>query len=380
MGIFILRRVQAIAALGHDVSVLVPVPYAPPIGKKWRTYNAIPRDETIEGIHVRSVRVATPPRFIAAEYLPLLLRGALDREIDRFRPDVVHASYLLPCGQLVARQTRIPSIVTSHGYDAYDLPYRRPGLRRASMEAVSKATRVTAVSGYLADCLQKLVRRDIDVIWNGADERYFFPRDRAQCRAQFELPQERRIAVYAGFLLVEKGLFELVEALARIPRERRPLLVLAGEGPAQNALESAAARNGVEARFLGALAHARIGDLFGAADVVTLPSYYEGLPNVVCEAMLSERAVVATHVGGIPEIIRNERSGLLVPPRTVEPLASALERCVNDTRLRDALAGDARAFAQAHLTWRRSAQRYETLYEDVLDARRSGAARAEAYA
>lgn len=367
VGIFILRRVQAIAALGHEVSVLLPVPYAPPIGEKWRAYNAIPEHDVVGGIPVHAVRVATPPRFIGVEYIPMLLRGKLEREIDRFRPDVVHASYLLPCGQLVVRQTRVPSVVTTHGYDAYDLPFRRPGLYRASVEAVSKATRVTAVSGYLGRCLQQLAPRSVDVIWNGADERFFFPRDRAACREELDLPRDRCIVAYAGYLLREKGLFELIEATARIAVEERPLLVLAGSGEVRGELEARAADLGVETLFLGALQHERIATLFGAADVVTLPSYYEGLPNVVCEAMLSGRAVVASDVGGIPEIVQNGESGLIVPAREVAPLAEALRRACTDPALRERLAGAARAFAAEHLTWRVSAKRYEALYEEVAE-------------
>jgi glycosyltransferase involved in cell wall biosynthesis len=369
MGIFILRRIQAIAALGHDVSVLVPVPLAPPIGSKWRTYNNIPSHEIVEGIPVHAVRVPTPPRFIGAEYMPLLMGRALDNEISRFRPDIVHASYLLPSGQVTVRQRRVPSIVTTHGYDAYDLPNRRRGLHRACVETVSKATRVTAVSGYLAQCLQRLVRRPIDVIWNGADERYFFPQDRAACRAELGLPPGRVIVAYAGFLLREKGLFELLHAFARIPAEERPLLVLAGDGDARAQVEAEANSLRLEVRFFGALPHDRIGVVFGAADIVTLPSYYEGLPNVICEAMLSERAVVATDVGGIPEIVRNGETGLIVPARNVEDLAGALKRCASEAALRRRLSMGARHFAEQHLTWRRSATHYEALYREVLDQR-----------
>ena len=111
--------------------------------------------------------------------------------------------------------------------------------------------------------------------------------------------------------------------------------------------------------------------MFGAADIVTLPSHFEGLPNVVCEAMLSGRAVVASTAGGIPEIVQNERTGMLVPPRDVEPLSDALLRMSADGAKRELVAERARAFALEHLTWRGSAKRYETLYNDVLAERKS---------
>lgn len=367
-GVFILRRAQTLASLGHDVFVLRPLPLAPPIGAKWKAYASIPEYETIGGIPVHTVRVPMPPRMIGAEYLPLLLRAPLEHEIARVGAQIAHASYLVPAGQLVVRQERVPSIVTTHGFDSYDIPYRRPGLRRATIEAASKATRVTAVAGYLATCVRQLVDRPVDVIWNGADERFFYPRDRAQCRAELGLPADRTIVAYAGYLITDKGVYELVDAIARIPQAERPLLVLAGDGAARAELEAKAAALGIDVRFLGAIAHERIADLFGAADVVTLPSYVEGLPNVVCEAMLSERAVVASTAGGIPEIVHHERTGLLVAPKDVQQLADALARVCGDHLLRERLARAAREFAAANLTWRISAARYVRLYEEVLEA------------
>lgn len=364
-GIFILRRAQAVAALGHELSVFQPLPLAPPITEKWRLYASAPEFDVVDGIPVHRVR-AMPPRMIAAEYTPLVLKPLLEREIERVGAQVVHASYLVPSGLVAVRQQRAASIVTTHGYDSYDIPYRRPGLRRATIEAATKATRVTAVSGYLADCVRKLVPRHVDVIWNGADERFFFPRDRRECRLKLELPQDRCIVAYAGYLIFDKGLRELIDAIARIPASDRPLLVLAGAGDAHASLQARAAAAGIDVRFLGALPHEQIGTLFGAADIVTLPSYVEGLPNVVCEAMLSGRAVVASTAGGIPEIVKHDETGLLVPAREVEPLAGALARLCADRNARERLAQSAREFACENLTWRVSAKRYERLYEEVL--------------
>lgn len=373
MGIFILRRAQAMMALGHEVEVLTHVPLAPPIGEKWGAYAAIPEHDVVGGIPVRTVRVPMLPRMIGAEYTARMLAPDLEREIDRFHPDIVHASYLMPSGQLAVSQTRVPAVVTAHGLDAYDVPMRRPGLRRASAQAVAQAARVTAVSGYIAKCLQRLAFRHIDVIWNGADERFFYPRERAACRRALGLQADRTIVAYAGYVLRDKGLFELVQALERIDQGERPLLVVAGDGDDRAELEREAAARNVEAVFLGAMPHDRIAEVFGAADIATLPSYYEGLPNVVCEAMLSARAVVASTAGGIPEIVQSGRSGLLVPPREVQPLTDALLRMTRDREFRASAAESARAFASVHLTWRGSAKRYDALYREVVERHKKAA-------
>lgn len=369
-GIFILRRAQALRDLGHDVSVLRMVPAAPPFGRKWEAYRAIREIDSVDGIPVRTVRAIVPPRMLAMEYVHLQLRGALEKEILRFKPDIAHASFLVPCGQLVARQRMVPSVVTAHGIDAHKWPKLRPGLWRASREAVANADGVTAVSGYIADRLRELYPRDVRVIWNGADERFFYPRDRAASRQALDLPPDRGILAFVGNLLPVKGLADLLQAVHRIAPHRRPLLAIGGDGPELHSLRAAAQELNVEARFLGHLQTERIAQLVGAADAVTLPSYAEGLPNVICEAMLSERAVVATTVGGIPEIVQHGKSGLLVPPGSPAELAVALDTLFEDSLRRDAMARQGRAFALTHLTWRVSAKAYEAFYNELLSPRR----------
>lgn len=356
-GIFILRRVQALRELGHEIEVLRIVPAAPPILPKWRAYAAIPPQDLVEGIPVRTIRAIVAPRMIGMEFLPLEVHGAVSREIARFQPDVVHASFLIPSGQIAVRQ-RVPAVVTAHGGDAYAWPKQRPGLRRAAREAIVKAARVTAVSSYIGRCVCEIAQRDVDVIWNGGDERFFFPRDAAKARTRLGIPAGRFVVAFAGNLLRAKGIFDLVEAAAGMSG-LRPIVLFAGAGIDDPHLREAANQARVDARFLGRLDQDRLAELYAAADVVTLPSYNEGLPNVVCEAMLSQRTVVASTAGGIPEIVENEVTGLLVEPGNIPQLRGALSRAGSDAALRARLSAQARRFAAEHLTWRVSAKRYD---------------------
>lgn len=368
LGIFILRRVQALRDLGHELRVLRIVPFAPPFLQKWRSYAAIPTFDTVEGIPVVTARAVIPPRMIGIEYVSLQMRGRLEREIRTFQPDLVHASFLLPCGQLAVRQRLVPAAVTAHGADAYRWPSKRPGLRRASAEAVARAAGVSAVSGYIARRVQELVDRDVRVIWNGGDERFFFPRDRRQSRTSLGLPDDLRVIAFAGNVLRQKGLFDLVTACAGLGAKSNVLLAIAGAGPDGAALEAHAREAGVQMRMFGRLPSDEVATLFSAADVVTLPSHAEGLPNVVCEAMLAQCAVVATTVGGTPEIVQNGSTGLLVPPHQPAALSAALATVIGNDEVRDRFAGAAREFALANLTWRVSAKKYEAFYREILDA------------
>jgi teichuronic acid biosynthesis glycosyltransferase TuaC len=365
-GIFILRQAQALRDLGHELRFVRIVPYAPPIGRKWRAYNAFPDLEEVNGFPVRTIRAFIPPRMIGVEWLPVQVRTALYRETNLFRPDLLHAHFLVPSGFIAVRQ-HAPTVVTAHGIDAYAWPFRRTGLRNAAREAAMGATRLTAVSAFIAGSIRQIAPRDADVIWNGADERTFYPRDRLHARRHFNLSEDRFVIVFAGTIVRAKGLFDLVDAL-RGRKAINPVVIAAGEGPDERAISAYAAHAGVDLRLTGHLHSEDVAELFAAADVVTLPSHAEGLPTVLCEAMLSARCVVATTVGGIPEIIANRRTGLLVPPRDPASLRGALDEIAQDRELRTALADAAHEFARNHLTWRVNALRYDALYRDALAA------------
>jgi glycosyltransferase involved in cell wall biosynthesis len=125
---------------------------------------------------------------------------------------------------------------------------------------------------------------------------------------------------------VRKGLRELVEAAASLHTQRPNLRVyLIGEGPDRPLIESAIQTNNAAAfiKALPACAFDEVADWMAAADLITLPSYMEGCPNVILEALACGRPAVATNVGGIPEILNGE-SGELVPPRDPAALAHAL--------------------------------------------------------
>jgi glycosyltransferase involved in cell wall biosynthesis len=120
--------------------------------------------------------------------------------------------------------------------------------------------------------------------------------------------------------------------------------------------------------MLGRLSQQGVSTMFGAADVVTLPSYNEGLPNVVCEAMLSGRAVIASTVGGIPEIVEHGRSGVLVAPGDPVGLRAAIAAYAADTAGQDRMEHAARDFAVSNLTWRISALGYDEVLRQAAAA------------
>lgn len=234
-------------------------------------------------------------------------------------PDAVAAGWF-------ARRLGIPCVVKLHGSDlnvqATFAP-RRWQIRRT----LRKAAGVVAVSRALA---AKAVAIGADaattrVIYNGVDGALFARGSRAEAREQLGLGGSP-LLLYVGNLKASKGCLELVDAfpavLAAHPGAR---LVFVGAGPDREALLARARAPvcGGMVDLVGAIAHAQLANWFRAADLLCLPSFNEGVPNVVLEAMACGTPVVATRVGGIPEVVP-AYAGRLVPVHDRAALEQAL--------------------------------------------------------
>lgn len=365
-GIFILRQALALRDLGHDVAVLRVVPFAPPIGAKWHQYRALGAGYRYDGIEVSVERTLFLPGLRNLEHLRAQTGRLMRRAIARFRPDVVHAHYVQPAGSIAVARGR-PTIVTSHGIDAYDWPFRREALRLDAVRTLKLADIVVGVSDFIGKSLGRLVDRPIETVFNGADVRIFGNPDRARARATLAISPEEPVLAFVGHLVPEKGILDLAAALRRLTRP--PLLLMAGDGPARGQMEAVLREGGIAARFYGYVQPEMTATILAAADAVTLPSHYEGLPVSICEAMLAARPVVATTVGGIPEIIKDHQTGFLAAPHDVEALSRLYAEVLADRAKAAAIGAKAQEFAREHLTWDANARAYDRLYRQLVKAR-----------
>jgi colanic acid/amylovoran biosynthesis glycosyltransferase len=166
-------------------------------------------------------------------------------------------------------------------------------------------------------------------------------------------------------LVLGKGLTLLFEAAQGIGAE----IVLVGEGPERGRLERRAAELGVEVTFAGAVGQDEIRGHYADADVFCLPSFAEGVPVVLMEAMASGLPVVATRITGIPELVEDGVSGLLVRPARADELASALGALGSDPKRRAAMGAAAREAVLARYDLRRNAPRLAVLFEEGASGR-----------
>ncbi|HET9153546.1 MAG TPA: glycosyltransferase family 4 protein [Solirubrobacterales bacterium] len=178
--------------------------------------------------------------------------------------------------------------------------------------------------------------------------------------------------LYIGRLVPEKGQTVLLEAIAELThRGHEVTATIAGEGALKPELEKMAERLGLGDRieFPGAVGQHQLQDLYEAATVFCLPSFGEGVPIVLMEAMAMEVPPISTRIAGIPELIEHERGGLLVPPGRADALAGALESLLTDPDFHRELATAGRAKVLEEFDTDRSAGQLLAIFEEMLEGR-----------
>ncbi len=289
--------------------------------------SGIPRYEVFDGLEVFRPRFVTVPGAVALNAASVgasVTAHLAMRRAKGKRYDVVLGAYAYPdaCGAiLAAKAARLPVVVKCHGSDLNRVPEHL--LARLQMEQLlPRAERVVCVSEKLAEAAQLLdVPEDrIDVVYNGIDRERFHPRDRDEARRALGLGDLGRIVLYVGHLADHKGAQDLFDASERLAQTHPDAtVVFVGDGPLLATLQRSS-----RVRAVGRVPHERIATYLAACDVLSLPSWDEGMPNVVREAHACGRPVVATRVGGIPEAVYHEALGRLVPPSNPPALAEAL--------------------------------------------------------
>lgn len=336
-GPFVEARLRALLDTGQvQARVVAPVPWFPWTHQRWGAYArlaATPYREVRGGIEVDHPRYLLPPK-VGTLPAPLLLalgaRGAVRRlQREGFDFNLIDAHYFYPDGvaaALLARWFRRPLLITARGSDVNligELAVPRSMMRWAA----GVASRSICVSAALGERLRSLgvADKSIAVLRNGVDTQRFAPKERVAARQRLGLSFEPML-LSVGNLLAVKRHDLVIRSLARVRGEHpRAGLVIVGEGPLRATLHAAARDAGVEpaVHFAGHVDQAELAWWYSAADLLVLASSREGWPNVLLESMACGTPVLASRVGGVPEIVDHDALGCALEVSDDVELAAA---------------------------------------------------------
>jgi glycosyltransferase involved in cell wall biosynthesis len=379
-----------IAALGHEIDVVLPEHREwrrPPVedGVRFYTYRYSPwrgwtpwgYSQSLEaGVRLqRSLFVLAPVVYGSAVRVCTSLA-------KRSAYDVIHAHWLVPNGLIGAtasKRLRKPLVVSLHGSDI-SVAERSRWLGSLVRRAFAQAAAVTAPSEDLLERARGLgATGRLELIPYGADEHGLQANgDAARAlRTQLALSHDDVMVLALGRFVHWKGFGYLIDAVAEID-DGAPLvrLVFAGDGDLRPDLVERARRLGLGDRvqFAGMVARNDLPAYLAAADIVAVPSvhhqgFVDGLPNVALEAMAAGKPLVATRVGGLPEVVRDGENGLLVDERDAHALASAIRALAGDPDVRRRMGEAGRKLVRESLNWSAVGARYASVLEETAASR-----------
>ncbi len=348
-----------LARRGHDVHL---ISYASPF--RLRGFN--------ERVSFHEVVPASYPLF---EHLPYALALTVKQhEVAlRERLDLLHVHYAIPhatsgwlAKQMLSHERDLKLVTTLHGTDI-TLVGQDPSYFTITKFSIEQSDRVTAVSEFLRDETYRAfdcAGCEVEVIPNFVSPLEYYPSTDPACRKGLA-PEGHRILVHVSNFRPVKRLTDVIRTFAGVRRALPATLVLAGDGPDREHAETEVDRLGLRAdvRFLGKVEN--VADLLRGGDLFLLPSETESFGLAALEAMACGLPVVATNVGGLPELVVDGESGALAPPGDVDALTAHAIAILRDAD-RLATMRVAALRRAADFSADRVVPRYERLYEDVL--------------
>lgn len=303
----------------------------------------------------------------------------LEDEVDLFH---IHS----PLSPVVS--TKRPVMLTVHSAirsDAEKTPIRDVESLLLQLQApisvslekkhLRRADLVNVVAPHVADNLRGYSHcpSQIDVTWNGVDVDLFNPSQHRPPSGEGK--EANRYVFSVGRLVPGKGWEDFLEAAAIVHANHPDVhFKIAGSGPLQTKLEKIVEQHnlGDVVELLGHIGADKEGRkalvrLYTQATLYAMPSHYEGLPTVLLEAMASHCPIVTTNVGGVPHIVQDEKSALLVEPQQPQRLADAINRLLTEPELCQRLGSEARRIAESRFSWPAISARYLEQYESLIN-------------
>lgn len=350
---------KELADRGHEIHF---ISYAPPMRL----------DAAFSNIQFHEVEVTRYPLFDHPPYA-LALATKMAEIAEACGLDLLHCHYAIPhsVSAFLARSMlhphRLPVVTTLHGTDITLVGSDRSYLPITRF-SIDQSDGVTAVSQYLKEATLNVigVKSDIEVIYNFVNCEKYMPPANQDFRNCFAPPSQKILIHVSNFRAVKRPQ-DVISIFAEVQKEIPSILLMVGDGPERSNAEWAARERGIQqkVRFLGK--QDNIEELISISDLLLLPSETESFGLVALEAMACEVPVVASNVGGLPEVITDGVEGFLVKPRDVSKMAERSLAVLSRESYRRGMGRRAREKAKARFCSEKIIASYEDYYRQVLD-------------
>lgn len=326
----------------------------------------------VDNIQFHEVEVTTYPLFHHPPYA-LALATKMAEVAETQSLDLLHCHYAIPhsvsafLAKSMLAPRRLPVVTTLHGTDITLVGSDRSYLPITRF-SIDQSDGVTAVSRFLKDATIQIIgaKNEIEVIYNFVNCDKYKPSLNAELRNSLASPDEKILIHVSNFRAVKRPT-DVVEIFARVQRQLPSVLLMVGDGPERSNAEWCARNSGVDAKvhFMGK--RDNIEELIGISDLLLLPSENESFGLVALEAMACEVPVVASRVGGLPEVITDGVEGFLVEPKDVDTMAERSLSILARDSCREEMGKRARSTAQARFCSQKIIPAYEAYYKRILD-------------
>ena len=309
-------------------------------------------------VHYLNARKSWPPSLV----LPLR------KVVREFKPEVLH-NFLFHAnmvGRLVGWLSRVPAVICAVRVEDVERGFRL-WVDGATHWMMHKQTCVSESARRFTHEKSSIPMDKLIAVPNAVDLSKFENLEPGRLRRELEVDAETPVLLTVGRLSRQKGLQHLLDAMPAVLDEiSNTRLALVGAGEDEASLKDLTRELGIEGAvsFLGW--HPEIPEFLKDADLFVLPSLWEGMPNVVLEAMASGVPTVATEVGGTPELVLEGETGVLVPPADSDALARSIITLLQDRELRSRMGQQALERAQSQFSPARMIERNEQLYAELL--------------
>ncbi|HWR40294.1 MAG TPA: glycosyltransferase [Patescibacteria group bacterium] len=369
-GIFVKEQIKAFAAYSFlTIAVIIaPVPYSPVffkyVRRKWDKYAKIVPTEKCCDILVHHPRYLVIPGTNYYWIKGITLGVAV--WLKNYQVDIIHAHCLLPDGLaalfLKSRNCNAKIICTIHGSDLNVYPSYNRITRFLIYYVARRVDQIICVSDALREKILEISpNANVTTIKNGIDFDKFAPQEEEQ------KPDSQFNILFIGKVKKEKGIYDLLSAYEAVKKSHQHIqLTIVGDCSELDPRINKASTADNHIQFAGVVPNEEIKNYLNQADVFVLPSYSEGLPTVMLEAMAAKVPMILTPVGGIPEVVEHGKTALLIEPGDISALSAAITKLLVDRDLRKQLKDNAYTKVRAEFSWKSNVDHLSKVYEKFI--------------